>query len=326
MDLPIPTDSIRSDVSTKDEAFQLLSDGIRLEVLTALGETLDPGGTSPMRFSELRRRVGVDDPGQLNYHLDKLTTHFVRHTEDGYELREAGKRIVRLLLSGTALDDPGVGPAPVDARCWYCDGETQLRYSDGWWSLECTDCNARCVDTIPAGVISRNEFPPSGLLDRSPNEINEANRIWGAHRRASVMDGVCPECAGHMPVTSIDVCDDHHPDRDTDRYCEACGSLFRIRVSHVCAVCRYGWKLPALFYPSRHPAVTAFYHDHGIAFDLAANEQRDLLLTFREEVTSRDPFRLCITVPVDGDRLHLTYDADMDVVEVAGTEAAPSAA
>lgn len=36
-----------------------------------------------MRFSELRERVNVDDPGRLNYHLNELTTHFVRRTEDG---------------------------------------------------------------------------------------------------------------------------------------------------------------------------------------------------------------------------------------------------
>jgi DNA-binding transcriptional ArsR family regulator len=203
MDTPFTKEMIRSDASTKNEAFQLLSDETRLEVLHALWEALDPTDPSPIRFSDLRERVNASDPGRLNYHLNKLTTHFVRRSEDGYELRESGKRIVRVLFSGTAIDEPEIEPVEVDVSCWYCDGQTELSYVDGWRCLECTDCDARCIDTFPPGMISKNEFPPSGLLDRTPTAINDADRTWGAHRRASVMDEVCPECAGNMPVRSI---------------------------------------------------------------------------------------------------------------------------
>ncbi|QLG61426.1 winged helix-turn-helix domain-containing protein [Halorarum salinum] len=309
-------DAEQSAAAAKDEAFQLLSDGTRLEMLQALWEAHDPTDASPLRFSELRERIGADDPGQIYYHLDKLTTHFVRRTEDGYELRESGMRIVRMLLSGTAIDDPEVEPVEVDVSCWYCGGQPELSYRDGWRYLECTNCDARCVDTFPPGVISKNEFPPSGLRGRTADEINEADRIWGAHRRASVMDGVCPECAGDMPVTSVRTCEDHRPDWDGYQFCEACGSIFRTLVSHVCEGCKYQWQMPTLFYPTREPAVVAFYYDHGVEFDLATYEQRTHLLDYREELLSEDPVRIRITIPLEGEELRLTFDERMDVVDV----------
>ena len=61
-----------------DEAFVTLGNETRIEILRALQ---DAGG--PLAFSELRDRVGVDDPGQFNYHLGKLAGHFVRKDEGG---------------------------------------------------------------------------------------------------------------------------------------------------------------------------------------------------------------------------------------------------
>ena len=316
MDESNAKETTRSDASARDEAFRLLSDETRLEILEVLAEAHDPTAASPMRFADLRERISADDPGRINYHLNKLRTHFVRRTEDGYELRESGKRIVRVLRSGTAVDDPEIEPVEVDMSCWFCGGRTTLSYRDGWRYLECTDCDARCVDTFPPGVLSKNEVPPSGLLDRTPNEIVEADRIWAAHRRASVLDGVCPECAGSMPVRSIDICDDHRPDWETYQFCDACGSIFWMLVTHVCEVCKYSWRLPTLFYPTRHPAVIAFYYEHGIEFDLANHEQRMHLLTFQEELLAEDPIRIRITVPLEADQLQLTFDERMSVVDV----------
>jgi len=297
-------------------AFQLLSDETRLGVLRVLWEAYDPADETPMRFAELRERVGVDDPGRLNYHLSKLLNHFVRRTEDGYELMDSGKRIVRMLLSGTAIDDPEIEPVEVGIACWYCGGQPEWSYREGWRYLECTNCDARCVESFPPGVISKSEFPPSGLRGRTPNEINEADRIWGTHRRASVMDGVCPECAGDMPVTSVEICQDHRPDWDEYQFCGSCGSIFWMLVSHVCEGCKYRWRMPTLFYPSRHPAVVAFYYDHGIEFDLATYEQRAHLLDFEEDVLSAEPLRIRISIRLDDETLRLTYDERMEVVEV----------
>lgn len=60
-----------------------------------------------MWFSGLRERLDADDPDGLDNSLDKLATRTVRRTDEGYELGESGKRIVRQLPSGAAIDDPG---------------------------------------------------------------------------------------------------------------------------------------------------------------------------------------------------------------------------
>ena len=313
---PVPSETGRSDPSAANDAFQLLSDETRLGILQALWEAYDPADERPMGFTELRERVGVEDPGRLNYHLNKLLDHFVRRTEDGYELADSGKRIVRMLLSGTAIDDPKIEPVAVDISCWYCGGQPEWSYREGWRYIECTNCDARCVESFPPGVISKTEFPPSGLRGRTPNEINEADRVWGTHRRASVMDGVCPECAGRMPVGSIQICKDHQPDWKEYQFCEACGSIFWMLVSHVCEGCKYRWRMPTLFYPTRQPAVIAFYHEHGIEFDLATYEHRARLLDFEEELLSEEPLRIRISIPSDDEALRLTYDERMEVVDV----------
>ncbi|MFW6153555.1 MAG: DUF7351 domain-containing protein [Halobacteriota archaeon] len=319
MEAPITSDEMRSDSPDTNEAFRLLADGTRLEIVQVLGEAHASDDPPPMRFSELRERISADDPGRINYHLNQLATHFVRRTDEGYELREAGKRIVRVLRSGTAIDEPVIDPVEVDVACWFCGGAVELSYEDGWRQLTCTHCSARCVDTFPPAVISKNEVPPSGLLDRTPEEIAEADRIWSAHRRASVMDGVCPECAGTMSITALDICEDHQPNWDDYQFCDHCGSIFWMQVAHGCDVCGFSWKLPTLFYPTRLPEVVAFYHDHGIDLDLAMHEQRKYLLTFEEELLETDPPRIRITIPVEDEELRVTYDERMHVEEVDRT-------
>ena len=95
-------------------------------------------------------------------------------------------------------------------------------------------------------------------------------------------------------------------------------------VLHVCDVCTYSWRLPTLFYPSNHPAVTAFYYDHGIEFDLAQYEQRTLLLDYEEELLSDDPIRIRITIPLDDEELLLTFDEEMNVDDVTRRSRSPS--
>jgi hypothetical protein len=74
--------------------------------------------------------------------------------------------------------------------------------------------------------------------------------------------------------------------------------------------------MPTLFYPTRHTAVIAFYFDHDIEFDPATYEQRTHLLDFEEELLSADPLRIHISVPMENEERRLTFDDQMDVIEV----------
>ncbi|WP_224271037.1 winged helix-turn-helix domain-containing protein [Haloprofundus salinisoli] len=311
-----PAEWGRGTATVRNEAFQLLSDKTRLKILQTLWEVHDPTDPAPIRFSDLRERVDVDDPGRLNYHLKKLSTHFVHHSDGGYELREAGKRIIRVVIAGTAIDEVTIEPIEIAVSCIFCGGPTTLEYENGLLSHWCTSCTARCVASYPAGLLSSEEHPPAGMLNRTPSEVYRSHRVWIKHREASVMEGVCPECSGPMPVESIRICDDHAPDPEDEDVCDECGSIFWGIVYHMCDVCKFVWKLPTLLYPPTHPAVIAFYYDHGVEFDLASHEQRARLLEYQEKVVSKDPLRLRTTISIDGDELRITFDEQMTVVDV----------
>lgn len=80
------------------EAFGLVDDETRLEILWGLWEEridTDHRETEPVSFSELRGRVGVEDSGRFNYHLDQLVPRFVEQGEDGYTLTYAGTKCDR---------------------------------------------------------------------------------------------------------------------------------------------------------------------------------------------------------------------------------------
>lgn len=65
--------------------FDLLSDSTRVAIVLALAEA-DTG----LSFSELARRLEVDDTGRLNYHLKRLRGQLVVKEGDGYVLTDDG--------------------------------------------------------------------------------------------------------------------------------------------------------------------------------------------------------------------------------------------
>lgn len=300
-----------------DGAFQLLADETRLAIMRALWEAYDPLDPSSVKFTELQEWAGVEDPGRLNYHLGELATHFIRHTEDGYQLSEAGKRIMRVVISGTAIDGVTIDQSEIDVSCIFCGGSTEISYQDGLLSHRCLRCNSRCVAEYPPSLLSQEEFPPAGLLNRMTGDVYSANRVWVKHREASVMDGVCPECSGPIPVEAIRICDDHQPVPTDDEVCDSCGTVFWGVVHHVCEVCKFHMQLPTSHYPPTHPAVLAFYYEHGIEFDLASHEQMAHLLEYQQELASEDPFRIRTTISLEGDDITVMFNDQMSVVDVS---------
>lgn len=168
--------ALPDDQASIDEAFQLLADETRLSILKALWEAHDPMNPEPVSFSDLRERIDIEDPGRLNYHLGKLTSHFIRRNDDGYELREAGKRIMRVVISGTAIDGVTIDTSKIDVACIYCGGETAIDYQDGLLSHRCLNCSSRCVADYPPSLLSQMELPAAGLLDRTPDEVYASNQ------------------------------------------------------------------------------------------------------------------------------------------------------
>ncbi|QAU14020.1 hypothetical protein EKH57_15640 [Halorubrum sp. BOL3-1] len=84
----------------------LLSHDVWADILAALADRISerPHGET-LRFAELRKRIGHDDPGNFNYHLKRLVGTFVEKTDEGYRLSDIGQRLVAVCRSGRF--DPG---------------------------------------------------------------------------------------------------------------------------------------------------------------------------------------------------------------------------
>lgn len=90
------TDPRTESLLPPDEAFAVLGNKTRISILLAL-----EGSDDALAYSELKREVGVCDSGRFNYHLEKLLGHFVVETDDGYRLRDIGRRAAEAVVAET---------------------------------------------------------------------------------------------------------------------------------------------------------------------------------------------------------------------------------
>lgn len=309
------------------QAFALLSNETRLAILLALWEAHEPHtaeGVVP--FSDLRDRVGTPDSGQFNYHLGQLENRFIRKTEDGYVLRRSGLKLIQSIISGTGIEEPTLERTRIDASCKFCGSTTEITYKNGYVYQVCSECSgiAEMGDGHPQGVISGWTFEPTGNQGRSAEEVFTASSIKNYARIAMRFEEICPECSG--PVEwSMELCDNHQA--SSDEPCSNCGRERPVVVRETCTVCKSSGQgspgIKVLF----HPAVVAFYYDHGIEIGFTGDttfqdviRTLDLVESFDEEVVSMDPPRIRITVSHQNDELSLLLDENMTVLGVDAEE------
>jgi hypothetical protein len=309
--MTVDVDDGEPPVHSPDRVFALLGNETRIGILQALWDRYDPYATdNAVSFSDLYDRVGVDDTGNFNYHLGKLTDHFVRRTESGYELTAPGLGIVRAVVAGGVTGDPTLASTPVDATCKRCGGRVEITYEDGTTWARCTACEGYWRQR--AGEILGFSLPPAGLRDRDADEILDATLVYSIHRFATMVHGVCPECSASVDA-SLAVCADH---RAGDGVCDACGSRFLGIVTFVCEACKFAWRSPSYAPVSHHPALVSFYYDHGIEHVPCTWAAISRGLELREELLATDPASLRLTATHEGDRLHFTLDETATVVDV----------
>lgn len=295
-----------------DEAFALLGNETRIDILQVLWEAHDPyTDDNGVPFSDLYERVGIEDSGNFNYHLGQLVGHFVTETDDGYELAGPGFRIVQAIIAGTATGDPALPPTPVDVTCPRCDGPVEVSHENGITWAQCTECEG--FWSRQRGGIVGFGLPPNGLRDRTPAEILDATIVYSLHRAETFSDGVCPDCGGTV-TASLSVCEHHDAGGGI---CDTCGNHFLGLVTYVCDSCKSAFRTPSWDPLQNHPAVVTFYHGHGI--DHVHTDSWEAMrrgFEWREQLLSVDPPRLRVTVPLEGDELHATIDETGTVVEI----------
>ncbi|MFB6297707.1 MAG: winged helix-turn-helix domain-containing protein [Salinirussus sp.] len=314
------TPEIELDGFSAEEAFSVLGDETRLDIIRVLWQAgalreyddLDET-TSTMSFSELRRRVDVDDNGRFNYHLSKLRPHFVCQTDDEYRLSGAGKKIARTVVAITGDPDHNVADE-VTTDCPVCGGPVVATYEDQWLRFSCTECDGLFGDCNPDGTLVNSSFPAAGMTRRGADEAFRTSLYRCMLDLTYMMQGICRECAG--PIRgSLSVCGDHD---DANRPCEACGTNFAAWGAMECEGCRFAKQLPVELCVLGVPTVVALLYRHDVnVLSPTLHEVVDLLQSQIETSVTEDPRRVTATVTVDGDTLTLTLDDALCVVDIA---------
>lgn len=260
-----------------EEAFGLLSNDLRVDILHALGEAGDV-----QRFSELRTTVGERDSGKFNYHLGKLVGHLVVHDEDGYRLSLAGRKMYGAILSGAYTTEAEIDAFEFEGPCPMCGREHLVtEYADEKVQMYCPACEHW-----------RNEFsfPPASLDQFERDELPHAFDRWMHVTVSKVVHGFCANCGGRVDGT-LEVPDEPEyrmPVRA--RYnCDRCGD----RVEAYPA-------LPLMF----QPEAVAFFHDHGI--DVLNDPSWEYFGDEAEidvEIQTEDPLTARVRFGIDGDEL-----------------------
>ncbi|MFB6299987.1 MAG: winged helix-turn-helix domain-containing protein [Halobacteriales archaeon] len=102
-------------------AFETIGNETRIEIL----RTLIDSDAKAMSFTDLRDQVGVADSGRFNYHLQRLTGHFIEDTEEDDTLRYPDRKIAHAILAGTFNERAVMDPVAVGGRVMpdndYCE-------------------------------------------------------------------------------------------------------------------------------------------------------------------------------------------------------------
>jgi len=301
------------------EAFELLGNETRLAILVALWEQIEPfSGDAAVSFSDLRDSVGTTDSGQFNYHLERLTGHFVESTEAGYELSEAGRTIVRSVISGAGIEEPTLEPEAVDTTCTLCGGGVEVAYENGWVYVRCTECDGLWNegDDGRTGHLAKFSLDPAGLTGRSAEKIYAAAWVRSFRKLYSMIEGVCSSCSGPVECR-LDDCDDH----DHEGVCSNCGRRTRVVARFHCTVCKEWAQTTLGGVVKYHPAVVAFCYERGLELQYGFNDLQHIEARLQGtastvERVSEDPLRVRVTTEMDGDSIAVELDEDLTVAAV----------
>lgn len=314
------TPEIQLDGLSPDEAFAVLGDETRLDIIRVLWEVgafhefddLDDSAAS-IPFSDLRRRVDIEDNGRFNYHLSKLVPHFVRQTDDGYRLSGAGKKIARTVIAISGRRDPDVSEE-LETECPLCGAPIAASYEEQWLRFSCTECDGVFGDAAPEGTLLNTPFPPAGLSDRTPEEAL-ATSLYRCHLDlAYMMQGVCRECAGSI-TGAVSTCDDH--DARPGRPCPTCDTYFEAWGELRCETCQFAKRLPIEICVMGLTPVIGFLNDHD--FDALApsySESFEMFASRFDTSVTDGPPRVTVTIEAGDDTMSVTLDEEMAIRDI----------
>jgi DNA-binding transcriptional ArsR family regulator len=272
-----------TDVEAAADAFDALSDPTRVAILRELVSRFYASEGRPVRFADLRRAVGVDDPGRFNYHLDTLVDRFVTKQEAGYTPTVAGLKAMQSAEMGVYTGSPERTSGRIDYDCSECGDPLTATYENHWLSVACDEHGLK-FKTLVHSSVGRE----AGL-----NEVVEyaVGEVWRRLDRAA--DGICHVC--RAPALSLSFREDEEA-VVAELTCSECyleetnaAALFALTHPAALAVLREaGFDVPQAipFEPLDDCVHGGRIVDHGRAVELTVGPDGDgVTLRVREDLT-----------------------------------------
>lgn len=289
-----------------EAAFAALGDETRLAVLRTLGEA-----DGPLAFTELRRHVGYETAGNFSYHLDQLSGHFIRKSEDGYRLARPGQRIVEAVLSGAVTETPSFERTSIDRDCPYCGSGVELSYAQERVRAYCTECagvysGSDGTDGAPPGLLGQLPLPPAGVQARSVHDIERAAWTWGIRDMMALANAVCPRCSANLEQAP-EWCEDHDA---SDGLCPDCQNRHAVQLRSRCENCIFAHEGAFVLKFMTNTVFLSFITDHGLN---PVTDHWEFGWEYAETVTSTDPFDARFEFEIEGDVLILAVDDTLAV-------------
>lgn len=277
-------------VGSPEEAFSVLGDETRLAVLLELADVANTEGPEAgLTFSELRRRVGVEDSGRFNYHLDKLQQGFVKKSGEKYVLQFPGTAIVSAVYAGTYRGSVEEQTAESRFDCRKCGRSLEISYATGQLLFQCPE----------HGPVLGHPVPPGAHTGRSLQELAAVTVDRQLSDLYVTLRGTCPECWGRVdieyPVTYADAPDDSVVYGQVT--CERCWL-------------RYKFLLRAIV--AAHPASLGFYADHG--FDPVESLIGSHSIGHTGELKLHENGTATVTAELNGERLTMDLAGETPLV------------
>lgn len=277
------------------EVFSILGNDTRVDILRALLEL--GADDEPVSFTDLFERVDVDDSANFSYHLRKLTGHFVKQHDDGYEFRYPGRKVVSSIFTGTLTERAQLGFFPASGSCYACGSGLRGWYVDDTLTIGCTDCG-----TIQVSY----PFPSGGLDDRTTDDLLQAFHHYVRHHYCLAADGVCPECTGTVETGLV-----QEPD-ETD---------LDVAVEHICQRCGYTLQSTVGVTLLDHADVLVFHSKRDVDLNSEPFWHFDWCVSDNQTtVVSEDPLRVELTLTCDGDAMRVRLDEHGTVIETTVLE------
>lgn len=331
-------DADESGTLSPEEAFAVIGNETRIQILKALCEA-----DRPLGFSELYDRIDYEYTSNFSFHLDKLLGLFVEKSnwaaaspepqtpnappagvvdetgDQGYIPTRRGIRIYQAIHSGAVTDDLVIEPSKIDRECPFCVEPVYASYWEERLERYCKHCDGlygpasrfnSTTDRAPPdeyGYLGYLRVPPASVIGRSQSELHDSTVFAGVVDIITAGNGVCPRCTGNIKRTPW-VCHDHD---DADPICSTCHRRYAAHVEMTCDNCQYLFAPPMSWY------LTGFKEVMTVVTDQDLHPIRDVwhwTWDYEERVRSIEPFDGEFTLNIGDETLTLQIDNDLEIV------------